>query len=75
MSHKTPNQGGCWYCYQDEEKDALVFSMEWDAYVHPRCVWQRLADNPSDEEALIFAREILDILQEATDRENCPDMT
>ena len=52
----APHDGGCWYCYKMDEN--LVFSIEWDAYVHLACVREALERDPQDAEALVFAREL-----------------
>ena len=51
-----PDDGGCWYCHKADEN--LVFSIEWDAYVHPACVREALERDPQDDEAWVFAREL-----------------
>ena len=33
---KTPNEGGCWFCYDDEPP--LSFECEFDTFVHIACV-------------------------------------
>jgi len=52
----TPHDGGCWYCHKMDEN--LVFSIEWDAYVHLACVREALERDPQDAEAWVFAREL-----------------
>ena len=52
----APHDGGCWYCHKMDEN--LVFSIEWDAYVHLACVREALERDPQDEEAGAFAREL-----------------
>lgn len=50
-----PGQGGCWYCFTKE--DGLVFSREFDTYLHLPCLERYLKANPNDEEALIIQSE------------------
>src|SRR5690606_28353850 len=52
----TPHDGGCWYCHTADEN--LVFSIEWDAYVHLACVREALERDPQDAEAWAFALEL-----------------
>lgn len=52
---KGPTEGGCWYCFTTE--DGLVFSREFDTYLHLLCLERYLKANPTDEEALIFQSE------------------
>src|SRR5690606_28900806 len=52
----SPHDGGCWYCHKADEN--LVFSIEWDAYVHLTCVREALERDPQDTEAWVFAREL-----------------
>jgi len=52
----APHDGGCWYCHKADEN--LVFSIEWDAYVHLACVREALERDPQDDEAWVFAREL-----------------
>ena len=52
----APHDGGCWYCHKADEN--LVFSIEWDAYVHLACVREALERDPQDAEAWVFAREL-----------------
>lgn len=58
MAMSFPEDGGCWYCYGVD--DELVFSTEFDAYVHLECLECRLQDSPDDREAQIMARELLE---------------
>jgi len=46
----------CWYCHCPPGDD-LVFSWEFDTYVHLSCIRDRLASDPSDREAHILGRE------------------
>ena len=52
----APHDGGCWYCHKADEN--LVFSVEWDTYVHPACVREALERDPQDAEAWFFAHEL-----------------
>ena len=38
---KSPNDGGCWFCYEDGGDD-LVFDSEFDTYVHLSCIKKNL---------------------------------
>ena len=59
----APHDGGCWYCHTADEN--LVFSIEWDAYVHLACVREALERDPQDAEAWVFARELgVDLIEE-----------
>jgi len=55
QTHVTPQASGCWYCHRPD--GTLWFSREWDTWVHPQCIWRQLAADPTDAEALTFARE------------------
>lgn len=54
-SNVRPTDGGCWYC--QTKKPGLVFSGEFDTYVHQECIKARLKEEPSDPEAMIMAKE------------------
>ena len=41
-NYKTPNNGGCWFCYSDEGD--LLFDGELDTYVHVDCLEEVLSD-------------------------------
>lgn len=51
----NPQDGGCWYCKTD--RGELVFSCEFDTYLHVNCLKQALA-NSDDREAAIMGREL-----------------
>jgi hypothetical protein len=51
----TPQEGGCWYCHKKDE--FLIFSREFDTYLHIKCLKKALADDPRDREAKIMMRE------------------
>lgn len=53
MAHKMPNEGGCWFCHQDDEHEPLVFDCEFDTYVHRSCIQKNL-DAGSDFEAWVM---------------------
>lgn len=53
-----PENGGCWFCHQDEEDDELEFSWEFDTYAHKACIVKALEDNPEHPEAIIMADEL-----------------
>lgn len=52
-----PDQMGCWYCHHKDSD--LVFSREWDSCVHIYCIQNAITRDPNDEEADIFARELI----------------
>lgn len=56
--HKSPGQGGCWFCSDDNPKD-LVFESEWDTMVHLSCLRRVLEYNPEHCEASLM-RYLLD---------------
>ena len=48
MGSKTPNDGGCWFCYTDDGE--LSFSMEFDTWFHMDCLSKALEKgNPEAE--------------------------
>ena len=51
-----PQDGWCWYCHTAAGE--MLFSTEFDTYVHEACLRQAAAD-PTDREAAIMARELL----------------
>lgn len=51
----TPQEGGCWYCHKRD--DPLMFSCEFDAYLHLKCLKKALMDDPKNREAIIMMRE------------------
>jgi predicted kinase len=59
----SPNDGGCWFCCNDEnissscEEDEWCFSDEWDAWFHYNCYLEAINADPNHPEALIIARE------------------
>lgn len=55
----TPSEGGCWYCYTED--DDLSFSWEFDCYVHKECLRAILREDPNDPEARIMAAELLTV--------------
>jgi hypothetical protein len=47
----SPTNGGCWFCrYIGGD---MVFDVEFDTYVHPECITERLGKG--DEEAEIMS--------------------
>lgn len=56
MAHKSPRDGGCWYCHDDA--GAVAFTGEFDAFVHAECVRAALLRDPGDREAAVIARDI-----------------
>ena len=53
----SPAMGGCWYCHKQD--DVMVFSGEFDTYLHIKCLKAALRANPQDQEAQIMASELL----------------
>ena len=51
MAKMSPQDGGCWFCYQDEEKEGLAFDTEFDTYVHLSCLKDTLRRKPNHPEA------------------------
>lgn len=60
----APQSDPCWYCH-GAPGDDLVFSWEFDTFVHLTCIRARVAEDPSDDEAAIFAREFERELRDA----------
>ncbi len=58
--HCHPGNGGCWYCYTDDEGEWL-FSCEFDTYLHKSCLEKELSlmveQDLYDPELNIIARE------------------
>jgi hypothetical protein len=53
-----PQEGGCWFCYNNAAP--ILFSTEFDSYVHDRCLRAELEMDPNNREAIIMARELYD---------------
>lgn len=53
---KSVQEGGCWYCGEDDED--LDFTVEFDAYVHLKCVQNAVNADPNDREAQIILKDI-----------------
>ena len=49
---KSPCDGGCWFCHEDT--DPMLFSWEFDCFLHEECLKKEPNDNP---EAVIMKRE------------------
>lgn len=56
----SPQNGGCWYCHLQDEfgTNGMVFSYEFDTYLHMECLISSLRRDPSDPEARIIAKEL-----------------
>jgi hypothetical protein len=52
-----PQEGGCWYCGGDGGE--MVFSYEFDCWLHLPCLQTALSTDPTDSEARIMARELI----------------
>lgn len=50
MTVVSPVDGGCWFCYTDDE-GPWFFDVEWDTYVHERCLRAVLKEDPENPEA------------------------
>ena len=56
------NKDTCWFCGKLEENDKnILFSTEFDAYVHEECLKKTLEKNPEHAEAKIMGRELLEV--------------
>ena len=55
----SPQEGGCWICWtkEDDENNPLMFSSEFDCYIHKECLEQELREDTYDEAIKIMARE------------------
>lgn len=53
--NKSPQEGGCWYCHTEDEN--LVFSLEFDTFVHVKCIQAAIEADPTDREARFFKKE------------------
>lgn len=51
----TPQNGGCWYCHGDKD---LIFSTEFDTFVHEDCI-KEAAEDSDDREAQIMYQELI----------------
>jgi hypothetical protein len=51
---KSPCEGGCWFCHDDAGD--MLFSTEFDTYVHAECLKNGDRDNP---EVRIMSAELL----------------
>lgn len=56
----SPNDGGCWFCYTDQGE--MVFSTEFDCYLHLSCLQKEMTADPTNREAKIMAREFAEEL-------------
>ena len=53
---KSPQEGGCWFCYSDAGE--MAFSSEFDCWVHVPSIQAALLEDPDNPEARIMAREL-----------------
>ena len=44
----NPSNGGCWFCSTKENK-IILFSTEFDSYVHEECLLKADKENPERE--------------------------
>lgn len=61
----------CFFCGKKHHQDDMVFSWEWDAFVHPRC-YQEALDNPDapmHTEAVMMEEEMI---ASGHDLNHCP---
>lgn len=56
VGFEIPANDPCWYCHCPPGDD-LVFSWEFDTFVHLGCIRDRLSSDPTDREAAILGRE------------------
>ena len=59
MAKLNPCDGGCWFCYTDDEKENLLFSFEVDSYYHKSCL-MKAVKNKRDLEAKAILEELED---------------
>ena len=63
MAKLMPNDGGCWYCHEDDEKEPLEFCHEFDTYVHKSCIRKRgkevIEKVLDDSEYMLIALEVI----------------
>ena len=57
---KPPTEGGCWYCHNDDGE--MVFSMEFDTYLHLECIQTAAKAFADDPEVKIFKDEFRELL-------------
>jgi len=56
--NKSPNDGGCWFCHNDNDKEEMFFSFEFDCYFHKECLQKTLDKVEWNPESEIMANEI-----------------
>ncbi len=64
MARVSPNQGGCWFCSEKDERP-MMFSCEFDTYLHEGCLMKELQEKDygsgmvaeANPEAVIMANE------------------
>jgi len=54
----SPADGGCWYCHEKHDDVPMLFSTEFDTFVHRGCLITARRDD-SNEEAKIMYRELI----------------
>jgi len=54
MAELSPAKGGCWFCHQDDDENNIVYDVEFDTFVHKRCIKQVLEDDPDHPEAKLM---------------------
>jgi len=54
MAKLNPSNGGCWFCYTDDENEELVYDDEFDTNVHKSCIREALKEHPQNNEALLM---------------------
>lgn len=59
----SPQDGGCWYCHEDDEKEKLFFCWEFDTFIHISCIEKRIKEveksNQLDQELEIIRKEFI----------------
>ena len=56
-----PSDGGCWYCHTDDGD--MLFSSEFDCFLHAECLVERIKSDKKDLETEIFTREFREVLE------------
>jgi len=56
----TPQNGGCWYCHKTDYP--LVFSIEFDTFVHLDCIKEMLKLNDTNDKEITFLAKEFNLL-------------
>ena len=59
LNRVHPGDGGCWFCFtaQNDVPGGWLYSSQWDANLHRRCLDRELAKREPSYESLVMARE------------------